>query len=89
MEISGGYFQEGALRIHTAFIRDNSERQRLEESLRASEEIYRQVFEAGNDALLLMDENTGMIIEGNHAAATLYGYSLEELKRMKAVYLSG
>ncbi len=48
-------------------------------SLRESEERYRQLFEAESDAIFLIDNATGQILEANAAAVTLYGYSREEL----------
>ncbi len=48
-------------------------------SLRESEERYRQLFEAESDAIFLIDNATGQILEANSAAAVLYGYSHAEL----------
>lgn len=48
-------------------------------SLRESEERYRQLFEAESDAIFLIDNASGQILEANSAAAALYGYSRAEL----------
>jgi two-component system, cell cycle sensor histidine kinase and response regulator CckA len=48
-------------------------------SLRASEEKYRGLFELESDALVLVDNATGRILEANAAAAALYGFSRDEL----------
>ncbi len=61
---------------------------REQEILRESEELYRQLFEAESDAIFLIDNETGDIIEANNAASTLYGYSREHLLRMRNVDLS-
>ncbi|HOU15471.1 MAG TPA: PAS domain S-box protein [Anaerolineae bacterium] len=48
-------------------------------SLRESEERYRQLFEAESDAIFLIDNASGQILEANDAAVALYGYSRAEL----------
>ncbi len=55
------------------------ERKRAEEVLRESEERYRQLFEAESDAIFLIENDGGRILEVNGAASALYGYSREEL----------
>ncbi len=44
-----------------------------------SEERYRQLFEAESDAVFLIDNETGRILEANCAAAAMYGYARDEL----------
>jgi PAS domain S-box-containing protein len=63
-------------------------RLRAETQLRESEGRYRQLFELGSDALFLIDNETGQILEVNVAASALYGYSKEELLRIKNTDLS-
>ena len=69
-------------------IKDITERKRAEEALWESEERYRQLFEAESDAIVLIDNATGCILEANSAAAALYGYSKEELLSKKNSDLS-
>ncbi|HSL30572.1 MAG TPA: PAS domain S-box protein, partial [Anaerolineales bacterium] len=80
-------FQEGPLRIVVAheYI---TERKLAEEALRESEENYRQLFEAESDAILLIDNATGQVLQANHAACALYGYSQEQLLSKKNIDLS-
>ncbi len=52
------------------------------QALRESEERYRQLFELESDAIVLVDNETGQVLEANAAAATLYGYSRDEWLRM-------
>ena len=59
-----------------------------EEALRESEEKYRQLFELESDAILLIENETGQIIEANAAAASLYGYTREEVIHKKNTDLS-
>ena len=56
--------------------------------LAAREETYRQLFEAESDAIFLIDNETGRLLEANSAATALYGYSREELLAMRNVDLS-
>jgi PAS domain S-box-containing protein len=59
------------------------EQQQAAEVLRQSEEKYRNVFAAEDDALFLIDRETGAILEANESACALYGYQAEEWLRMK------
>ncbi len=52
------------------------------QALRESEERYRQLFELESDAIVLVDNETGQVLEANAAATTLYGYSRDEWLRM-------
>jgi PAS domain S-box-containing protein len=55
---------------------------RVNEELRQSQEIYRQMFELNQAVKLLIDPGDGAIIDANSAAAEFYGYPLEQLKQM-------
>jgi diguanylate cyclase (GGDEF)-like protein/PAS domain S-box-containing protein len=59
-----------------------------ESKLKESEKKYRQLFELESDALFLIDNKTGEILDANKAASTLYGYSHEELLNMHNFDLS-
>ncbi len=56
--------------------------------LQEREAHYRLLFEAESDAILLIDNKTGRILEANPAASSLYGYSHAELLRLRNVDLS-
>ena len=56
--------------------------------LKESESKYRMLFELGSSAYLLIDTKTGQIIESNRAASELFGYTHEELVKMKNYQLS-
>lgn len=68
--------------------RDITERKLAEARLRESEEKYRQLFELESDAIFLIDNENGSILEVNAAASTLYGFSRDELLHMRNVDLS-
>lgn len=47
-----------------------------------SQERYKQLFEMESDAIVLVDNQTGRVLEANQAACTLYGYTREEWLKM-------
>ncbi|RPJ39637.1 MAG: PAS domain S-box protein, partial [Planctomycetaceae bacterium] len=59
-----------------------------EEKLRQSQDDYRQLFECAPDAILLIDNETGQILQANSAACTLYGFNREEMLAQKNTDLS-
>ncbi|HVO85264.1 MAG TPA: PAS domain S-box protein [Syntrophobacteria bacterium] len=80
--------ETGNVLYYEGAIEDITERKRAEEALRESEEKYRQLFEMESDAIFLLDNATGAILEVNASATGLYGYTRKELLRMKNVDLS-
>lgn len=48
----------------------------------SAENIYRQMFQINPAAKLLIDPETGMIIDANLAASIFYGYTASQLKQM-------
>jgi two-component system, cell cycle sensor histidine kinase and response regulator CckA len=80
--------REGTPVCFMASFIDTTDRKKMMEALRDSEEKYRTVFATENDALLLIDQETGAIVEVNDAACSLYGYSCEEMLRMRNIDVS-
>ncbi len=64
----------------TGIIRDISERKAAADSLRRSEARFRQMFENNASILLLIDPDSGDLVDANAAAARFYGYSVEALR---------
>ncbi|MFC1744859.1 ATP-binding protein [Candidatus Riflebacteria bacterium] len=56
---------------------------RAEDALKESEERYRQMFEKNLAVKLLIESETGLIVEGNPAAVKFYGFSLDELRKKR------
>jgi PAS domain S-box-containing protein len=68
---------------HCSFVRDITERKKVEESLRASEERYKSMFSNSHAVMMLIDPETDHIEDVNPAACNYYGYSRDDLLRMK------
>lgn len=60
-------------------IRDITERAAAAHALRASEARYRRLFETAQDAILILEEASGKIMDANPFVIDLLGYSLDEL----------
>jgi PAS domain S-box-containing protein len=58
---------------------DTAKRRQSGEALKASEARYRQLFETAKDGILILDSNTGKIIDSNLFIEDMLGYSHEEL----------
>lgn len=74
---------EGMIVAGVEIARDISERKRMEDVMRESEEYYRQLFERNKIVALLIDPLDGQIVDANQAAESYYGYSIECLKSLK------
>ncbi len=59
------------------------EQKRNEDALRESERRYRQMFESNRAVKLLIDPDTGAIVDANMAACDYYGYTRAELQSMR------
>ena len=71
-------FVESMLKIFAARAAAELERLKNEETLRASEEQYRQIFNASADGMVLRDAEY-RVVDANPAALAMSGYSREEV----------
>ena len=62
-----------------AILRDITERQRAEAALQASEVRYRRLFEAAQDGVLILDAETGSIVDANPFVMERLHYTHDEL----------
>ena len=53
--------------------------QSINKALREGEEKYQELFELGSEAVFLIENSTGKILECNTAASEMYGYSHKEM----------
>ena len=58
------------------------DQKRQEDALRENERRYRQMFENNRAVQLIIDPETGAIIDANASAAEYYGWSVERLRTM-------
>lgn len=65
-----------------AVISDIDGRKRAEQALAESEARFRNLFHTHNAPFLLLDPETGEIVDANAAAQAYYGYTGEELKTL-------
>ncbi len=62
---------------------DINDLKNTEEALKESEERYRQIFVNNHAPMLLINPINGDIIDANPAATNFYGYTLDELIKMR------
>lgn len=93
---SGQDAEIGRLKSEIAILRAELERKNLDlqrltianEALRESQEKYFELSEIGREAIFLIDNETGKLLEANSAASEIYGYSRDELLQMRNTDLS-
>lgn len=71
-----------------SIVQDITEMRSLDDHYRENLEKYKQLFELISDAIFLIDNETGNILEANKTASSMYGYSHEELIALKNTSLS-
>jgi len=64
-------------------LRDITERKQAEETLRESEERYHAIFEQAADSIVLVDAETGALVEFNDRAYENLGHTREEFQKLK------
>jgi PAS domain S-box-containing protein len=78
---------KGKPAVYVTF-RDITAQVRAEEAFRESSRKYAELFELGSEALFLIDNETGALLETNSAACEMYGYPRDILLTMKNTDLS-
>jgi len=63
-------------------------REEIQHELRESEQNYRDLFELESDAIFIIQNQDGAILEVNDAACNMYGYSRDELLGLKNTDMS-
>lgn len=70
----------GVIQGAVATFVDITERKQIVADLRESEKRFRQMFERHSAVMLLIEPESGMIVDANPAAAQFYGYPLQVLR---------
>ena len=81
LELSGSVWKTNEGLYYTAIIRDITERQKAGESLKESEEKYRDLFENANDIIYVHDLQ-GNFVSVNRTGVRVFGYTSEEISRL-------
>ena len=63
-------------------LRSRNAHQKAENELKISELRFRRLFEQHSATMILIDPESGKIIDANHAAAKFYGWTIEEMRKM-------
>ncbi len=69
-------------KTNSMLIAEIAEREFAEAALRESQVNYRAIFDAVNDAIIVLDANNGDILDVNSKMCDLYGYTSEEVKHL-------
>jgi PAS domain S-box-containing protein len=79
VEFVSNSYMVGEQKVIQCNIRDITERAEAAHALGASEARYRRLFETAQDAILILEEDSGRIMDANPFVIELLGYSLDEL----------
>ncbi|MDD4136566.1 MAG: PAS domain S-box protein, partial [Methanoregula sp.] len=82
VEIFSGPILVGGKPLFYSVIHDITDRKRVEQALRESKEQYSALFYNNYSISLLIDPDTGAIVDANDAAVRYYGYARDTLTAM-------
>jgi PAS domain S-box-containing protein len=79
VEFVSNSYMVGDQKVIQCNIRDISERAEATHAITESESRYRRLFETAQDAILILEEDDGKIMDANPFVIDLLGYTLDEL----------
>ena len=82
VEVSSYPLELNGRRVLFNSSRDITQRKQTENTLRESEARFRQMFELHSAIMLLVDPESGKIVDANSAAEHFYGYAPDNLRAM-------
>jgi PAS domain S-box-containing protein len=85
---SPNYDAHGKIIGVISIVRDVTERKQAVEALKESEKRYRDLFDLNNAVMVIVDPETGRIVDANAAASRYYGYSREEFSGITVMDLN-
>jgi len=83
VELSLAQWRVNDEQFFTAIIRDFTKRKQMEEELKEEHERQRAIVEQAADSIVLVDVETGALVEFNDRAYENLGYSREEFTKLK------
>ncbi|MFC1834950.1 PAS domain S-box protein [Thermodesulfobacteriota bacterium] len=84
--INGSEAQHSRVLVGTGV--DVTERKKSESALRQSEDNYRSIFDASNDAIFVHDMETAAVLDVNKGMTEMFGYTLEESLHLEVADIS-
>jgi len=72
---------QGTILRYAGLVLDITDQKQKEDALTESEDRFRTLFKEHSSVMLIIDPETGSIIDANRAAANFYGWSVETLKQ--------
>lgn len=72
------YGSNGSITGFSKILRDMTDRKRVEAALQESEVRYRRLFQTAKDGILILDADTGKVLDANPFMTALLGYTHEE-----------
>ena len=79
---------KGTILRYAGIVLDITDQKKKEDALKESENRFRALFEEHVSVMLIIDPETGNIIDANRAAADFYGWPVETLKQKQLHQLS-
>jgi len=74
--------EEGKVSRAAIFAYDITDRKRVEEALRGSEEKFKTIFDRASDGILLADPISKKFLQGNTTICSMLGYTKEEIESL-------